>query len=283
MTNKKPDLQKDAPAEPPRGEQALPEATSEVQQTIQGFRRRKQWVSLFLGGLAVVLVVAGVTVFLVYAFSGRGSFSLFPTDTPTPTNTATPTLTPTITPSPTATATPTPTFTITPTPTPSGPFEYEIQEGDTLNDIAERFNADLVTLMLLNGLNNTSTIYVGQKILVPPPGMEPPTPTPLPTYMPRGFEIDYFVLPGDSLQSIATKFNSTVDAIVEANELDGPTAVIFVGQILKVPVNLVTPVPTNTLSPDDLTATAQATLVPPTETPRPTDTPQPTATATPTP
>ncbi len=258
-----------------------PEKVSEIQQTIQSFRKRQQWLPLFLGGLAVVLVVAGLVVLVVYATSGKGGFSLFPTDTPTPTATATSTHTPTITPTPTDTATPTATFTVTPTPTPSEPFEYTVQEGDTLSGIAEQFDADLVTLMLLNGFNNASRIYTGEKILIPPPGMAPPTPTPLPTYLPRGYEIEYFVLPNDTLAGIAAKFNSTVEAIVEANDLDGPTAVIFVGQILKVPVNLVTPVPTPTLSPADLTATVQATLVPPTETPHPTATPRPTATPTP--
>lgn len=266
-----------ATPKPEAGESAAApaEPVSEVDQTIQQFRKRQQWLPLFLGGLAVVFVVAGVAIVLAYTLGGQGRLVLFPTDTPTPSPTASPTATFTVTPTATVTPTPTATFTVTPTPTPSEPFEYTIQEGDTLSDIADRFNADLVTLMLLNGLNNASQIYVGQVILVPPPGMDPPTPTPLPTYLPRGFEIDYFVLPGDTLEGIAARFNSTVDAIVQANELDGPTAVIFVGQILKVPVNLVTPVPTATLSPKNLTATAQATLVPPTETPRPTATPTP--------
>ncbi len=265
-----------APETPPEPQASAPvEPVSAVDQTIQQFRKRQQWLPLFFGGLAVVLVVAGIATVLAYMAGGQGRLTLFATDTPTPTETLTPTATGTPTPTATDTPTPTATFTVTPTPTPSEPFEYTIQEGDTLSGIADRFNADLVTLMLLNGLNNASRIYVGQVILVPPPGMEPPTPTPLPAYLPRGKEIEYFVLPGDTLAGIAAKFNSTVDAIVEASELDGPTAVIFVGQILKVPVNLVTPVPTATLGPEALTATAQATLVPPTETPRPTATPTP--------
>ena len=282
MSKKKKQGQPEPQAAPkPKAEAGAAEPASEVAQTIQQFRKRQQWWPLFLGGLAVVLVVAGVVIVLAYTLGGQGRLTLFPTDTPTPSPTAPPTATSTPSPTPTLTPTPTATFTVTPTPTPNQPFEYTIQEGDTLFDIAQRFNADLVTLMLLNGLNNASRIYVGQKIVVPPPGMEPPTPTPLPTYLPRGFEIEYFVLPGDTLAGIAARFNSTVDAIVQANELDGPTAVIFVGQILKVPVNLVTPVPTATLGPQDLTATAQATLVPPTETPRPTATATPTATPTP--
>ena len=51
------------------------------------------------------------------------------------------------------------------------------------------------------------------------------------------------VRPGDSVGSIAVLLRSTVDDILEYNELEDPNA-IFPGQILLVRVNLVTPVPT---------------------------------------
>jgi LysM repeat protein len=72
--------------------------------------------------------------------------------------------------------------------------------------------------------------------------MEIPTPTPLPEGLPRAFEIDYLVLPGDTLAAIAAQFASTEDAIIEANDLDNPNQ-IFEGQLLKVPIRLVTPTP----------------------------------------
>jgi LysM repeat protein len=62
-----------------------------------------------------------------------------------------------------------------------------------------------------------------------------------------GSRIDYLVLPGDNPGSIANKFNSTVDAIVLANKAampDGAKSLIYPGQLLIVPINLVTPVPT---------------------------------------
>ena len=49
-------------------------------------------------------------------------------------------------------------------------------------------------------------------------------------------------------QSIAERFNSTIEAIAEANDLD-PADVLFVGLRLVIQVNIVTPVPTDTPSP----------------------------------
>jgi hypothetical protein len=74
-----------------------------------------------------------------------------------------------------------------------------------------------------------------------------PTSTPWPTGIAPGTKIVYFVLPGDSLGSIARKCNSTIAAIVAANKdvlTDGETTVISPGWLLLVPINLVTPVPT---------------------------------------
>ncbi len=205
------------------------------------------WVSLFLGGLAVVLIVVGVVLIFSLSSRGGGLMALFASPTPTPTNTATPTATPTITPSPTTTPTPSATPTITPTPTPDKPFPYEVQPGDTLVGIAEKFGVDVVTLMLYNGLSNKTLLAPGLQIIIPLPNMEPPTPTPIPTGLPPGSLIEYFVRRGDTLQAIANRFNTTVEAILEANdmEIDDP---LYVGDIILVPINVLyltaTPTPT---------------------------------------
>jgi LysM repeat protein len=54
-------------------------------------------------------------------------------------------------------------------------------------------------------------------------------------------------MPGDSLGSIANQFNSTVKDILPLNKAiltNGEASIIYPGQLLVVPVNLVTPVPT---------------------------------------
>jgi LysM repeat protein len=94
--------------------------------------------------------------------------------------------------------------------------------------------------------------------------LELPTETPLPDDA-RG-EIEYVVKSGDTLEGIAVQFNSTVEAIIEANEGLENANEIFIGQVLIIPVNIATPQPTSTPGP-------AATLTPPTDTPEATATP----------
>lgn len=55
-----------------------------------------------------------------------------------------------------------------------------VQPGDTLFAIAQQYRADLAAIYALNGLDETSVLRVGQKILVPLPVDAPPTPAPSP-------------------------------------------------------------------------------------------------------
>jgi uncharacterized protein YkwD len=145
-----------------------------------------------------------------------------------------------------------------------------IVEGDTLDGISQKFNLgdDGILLILdqnpsiINEFNGV--IFVGQTILIPPPGTTRPTSTPIPANLGKGTLIEYRVLPGDTLAGIAARFNSLEQNIVDENKLDNANA-LQVGQILQIPVNLVTSTPT----------------LPPTSTPiTPTVPGQPTATAT---
>jgi uncharacterized protein YkwD len=76
-----------------------------------------------------------------------------------------------------------------------------------------------------------------------------------------GTLIDYTALPGDTLAGIAFKFNSLVDNIIEENEIEDANA-LNAGDVLRIPVNLVTPTATlpSTSTPVSPTApAAQAT------------------------
>ncbi len=110
-------------------------------------------------------------------------------------------------------------------------------------------------------------INAGQKILVPPPNMQAPTTTPISTNVPPGTIVDYMVLPGDTLGAIAFKFNSTVEEIVKQNKLANAND-IKAGDILKIPVNIATPVPTVTVGTVYPTVNIPTnTPIPPTATP----------------
>lgn len=220
-------------------------------------KRSKRSLGLtILGILAFLLISAGV--YITYSWinsGGLGAISIFASDTPTPSST----LTPSLTPSATSTSSITPTPTEAPSSTASAPFLYTVELDDTLSGIADKFGVDFIIIMALNGMNNESVLFVGRELIIPDPNTILPDPTALPEGLPRGAEIDYLVLPGDTLAIIAEEFLSTEDAIIEANDLDNPNQ-IFVGQLLKVPVRLVTPTagpsPTATTPADQITVVA---------------------------
>lgn len=228
-----------------------PPSTSNV---IKSYRKRRMQRGPLLVYGAIALVVVGVILLVVWLMGPEQPLgAMFATDTPTVTVTSTPTNTTT----PTATATITETPTVTFTPTPSEPFSYTIQEGDTLPALAERFNlGDDGVLLLLDYnpaiIENNGIYFVGQTIIIPPPGTKRATATPLPANLPRGTRIEYKVLPRDTLASIAAKFNSRVDDIIAANDLKDAN-VLLIGQVLQIPANLVTA--TATLSPSSTPVT----------------------------
>jgi LysM repeat protein len=223
------------------------------QKTIESFQKRQQAAKrapIVLGIAALLLIIgAGALIFWLIG-PNRPSFqiALFATDTPTPTDTATATLTPTPTDTPTVTPTQTNTPTVTLTPTIAGPFVYEVVEGDTCYGIAAKFQVDLLLLITINNLDPACPIQIGDKLTIPGPDTSLPTSTPLPSNLRPGTKIDYVVVTGDTLGSIALKFNSTVDAIKQENGITNENE-ILVGGVLVVPVNLVTAVPTATTAP----------------------------------
>ena len=240
----------------------------DAKNVISSYRKKQKTGPYLLGGIAIIFAIAGIVLLIVYLVGGSGGgggISLFKSKTPTPTETPTPTpVTPTATFTMTPTVTETPT--ITPTVTPNAPFEYEVQEDDNCTTIAEKFDVDVEILLVLNNLTSSCFIIPGDTILIPAPGQELPTSTPLPSDIAPGTLIEHRVRAGDSLYALAEEFNSTIDRILEEtnkyrrnNDLDEleDENDIKIGDIVVIPVHIVTPVPT---------ATATRTLTP---TPKP--------------
>jgi LysM repeat protein len=229
----------------------MPDSEPKASDVILAYRRRRdRLIPLILGGLAVVLLVVGGFMIVLW-LTGDNPPSMpgfLASDTPTPTDTATP-LPPSET--PTITLTPEPSE----TPTPSGPIVYIVELGDSLWTIAEKFGLeDIQLLMAVNNITDSNAINVGQELIIPGPDDVLPTETPLPENLLPGQKIEYRVKPNDTLETIAAQFNSTAEAIAEENEIEDPNS-IGVGQILIVPVNIATPTPTFTPGPGDPTAT----------------------------
>lgn len=213
------------------------------QSVIKKFEKRQKVMPFVLGILAGILALVGIFIIIVVATGSKPLGGLFATKTPTSTATFTPTAT---VPTPTASNTPTPTLTFTPsaTSTASGPQIYEVLANDDCYSLAVRFGVDLNVLLAINNFpNGTCAIVPGQKIIIPAPGQKLPTPTPIPSDLPKGTVIDYTVQMGDTLATIASMFNSTVADIILKNKITDVN-LIYPGTILKIRANLVTPTPT---------------------------------------
>lgn len=133
-----------------------------------------------------------------------------------------------VTPSPTPTPPPPP-----PPPPPCGKIKYVVRWGDTLSSIALRFGTTVGAIVALNNIPNPDYIWVGQVLCIPCAAAPPSSGQ------------WYIVQPGDSLYSIALRFNTTVDAIVRANNILNPWY-IWVGQRLFIPSGWPTPPPGRT-------------------------------------
>ena len=120
---------------------------------------------------------------------------------------------------------------------------YVVQPGDTLWRISRQFGTSVDAIVQANHIPNPNLIYVGQVLEIPgvptappPPTAAPgqPTPTPPTPPQPPPQQQTYVVQPGDNLTRIAQRFNTTVQAIVQANNIVNPN-LIYVGQVLIIP------------------------------------------------
>lgn len=96
-------------------------------------------------------------------------------------------------------------------------YVYTVVRGDTLSQIASKFNTTVEAIKRLNNLTS-DLLQIGQKLKIP-------TPTTLTE--------TYTVQKGDTLYGIARKYNITVDELKSLNNIVGNN--LYVGQELRVP------------------------------------------------
>ena len=99
---------------------------------------------------------------------------------------------------------------------------YKVQPGDSLYKIANNFGVGINEIIEYNSLPST-VLSVGQQLLIPKKS----------DMTPSGEGQYYTVQNGDSLYKIANKFNTTVNDIVNTNNLS--STIITVGQQLYIP------------------------------------------------
>jgi LysM repeat protein len=210
---------------------------------IDTYRKRQKWlqISPLIIFAAVLLVVIGVG--LVFNYLRDADVPLMPeaeVDTPAPTETLVPESTHTATLSPTQamellyTEIP---FVLEETPTPEETV-YIVREGDTLDSISRQFNLSIQEIIDRNPDLDPDLINVGQQIVIPSTSEQIAIATPLPGDT-QGI-VEYQVVSGDTLFGIATRYNTSVDAIVQLNQLANPDD-LMVGDILRIPVGNFTP------------------------------------------
>ena len=117
---------------------------------------------------------------------------------------------------------------------------YVVQNGDTLWELARRFDTTINELCKLNKISKDSILRIGMELEVPKVGdsVMSITKESAAVYQPTDFEGTgqvYRVVSGDSLSKIANQFDVTVAAIKATNGLSSDT--ILIGQELLIPVD----------------------------------------------
>lgn len=205
-----------------------------------------------------------------------------PTLTPSPTPTFGPSPTPTDTATPTETPSPTntPTPVASPTAQADGLIVYVAQPGDSFIYISELFDVPLADLYALNGLEEGSILTIGQRLILGQAGQEGGRRAgddyPGATILPNG-NVVYQLREGDSLYSVAQRYNLTIEELLALNDDLDETSILQVGQQIIVGFR---PLPAEVGGSTDLPVLTATPSQTPQATATSTETPMPTATAT---
>ena len=99
---------------------------------------------------------------------------------------------------------------------------YKVVSGDTLYSIAKKYNTTVNDIKNLNNLTS-NTLSIGQILKIKSSEKE----------ISSNNYLTYKVVSGDSLYSIAKKYNTTVNAIKNLNNIT--SNLLQIGQVLKIP------------------------------------------------
>ena len=98
---------------------------------------------------------------------------------------------------------------------------YTVKKGDTLSEIAMKYGTTVKAIAQDNNISNVNLIYPGQKLVIRDN-----------CRYDCGHRI-YTVKPGDSLWTIAKRYNTTIANIVRLNRIQNPR-LIYPGQIFRI-------------------------------------------------
>lgn len=114
---------------------------------------------------------------------------------------------------------------------------HTVQAGDSLTSVARKYNTTVQDVAALNGLSVTDGILIGQKLKVPAnikavattPKTETATARPA-----SNSTVKYTIASGDSLTSVAAKYNVSIEALAAANNMSTDAGLIR-GKTLVIP------------------------------------------------
>lgn len=114
---------------------------------------------------------------------------------------------------------------------------HVVASGDTLWIISRKYGTTIDALMKLNNLTS-STLNIGQVLKIAPTTVSVPTTvsTPVPAPVTSTIQtVNYKVVAGDNLWTLAQKYGTSVDAIIKTNML--LKDYVMPNQILTIPIN----------------------------------------------
>ena len=112
---------------------------------------------------------------------------------------------------------------------------HKVTKGDTLWSITKQYNISLESILAFNNIKDKDTLSIGQIIKIPQGNL------------PAADYIMHIVKKGDTLWSIAQKYNLTVDIILATNNIAN-SELISIGQEIKIPSHKDTVAETNVVN-----------------------------------
>lgn len=107
---------------------------------------------------------------------------------------------------------------------PTEQIVHVVRRGETLFSIAQQYGTTVDAITHANGISDPRQIYVGQRLIIPGGARAAHPQT----------TVTHVVRPGDTLSSLAVRYRTTWQALVQINRMLSPST-IYVGQIIQVP------------------------------------------------
>lgn len=143
---------------------------------------------------------------------------------------------------------------------PSGAKIHVLRSGETLSRLSRIYGVGVPEIVEANGLQNTTSLQIGQRLVIPAAGVSPGGSTPVVPKLPRespksappvavaskpvpvssGSTVaaasggSYTVVKGDNPHAIARKFGVDYQDLLEVNDIEDPR-LLQIGQVLVIP------------------------------------------------